>query len=96
MNGFRAGDVEYPAVTKTENGITFKVNGLSPVSVGWKDVEYNGYNGGGSSGGPTSSADRVGAAATGDTSPVMLYILLIAGAACGILIGLYVKRKRSR
>ncbi len=96
MNGFRAGDVEYPAVTKTENGITFKVNGLSPVSVGWKDVENNGYNGGGSSGGPTSSADRVGAAATGDTSPVMLYILLIAGAACGILIGLYVKRKRSR
>lgn len=35
MNGHKAGDVEYPAVTKTDSGIRFKVYGLSPISVGW-------------------------------------------------------------
>lgn len=35
MNGHKAGEVEYPAVTKTESGIRFKVYGLSPISVGW-------------------------------------------------------------
>ncbi len=34
-NGHKAGEAEYPEVTKTEAGIRFKVNGLSPISVGW-------------------------------------------------------------
>lgn len=41
MNGFYVGDVEYPAVTKTEKGITFKVHGLSPVAVGWTRAQDN-------------------------------------------------------
>ncbi|XCP84543.1 MBG domain-containing protein [Roseburia hominis] len=39
MNGHQAGEVEYPAVTKTADGISFKVNGLSPISVGWTKAE---------------------------------------------------------
>lgn len=38
VNGRTAGTVEYPAVTKAEGGLTFKVNGLSPISVGWKEL----------------------------------------------------------
>lgn len=34
--GKTAGDIEYPAVTLTENGIEFDVTGLSPISLGWK------------------------------------------------------------
>ena len=39
MGGYKAGQTESPEVTKTENGIRFKVHGLSPVSVGWKEVK---------------------------------------------------------
>ncbi len=38
MNGFQAGEVEYPAVTKAEDSITFKVYGLSPIAIGWKEA----------------------------------------------------------
>ena len=38
MNGFQAGEAEYPAVTKTEDSITFKVYGLSPIAIGWKEA----------------------------------------------------------
>ena len=96
MNGFRAGDVEHPAVTKTEKGITFKVYGLSPISIGWKDVEKNNSSSGGSSasGTPSSTANRVGSAATGDQSPILLYVLLAVGATFGIGMGCYFRRKR--
>ena len=39
MNGFQAGDIEYPDVAKTEKGIEFKVKGLSPIAIGWKEVK---------------------------------------------------------
>lgn len=35
VNGFRAGDIEYPAVTKTPNGLSFTLMGTSPVLVSW-------------------------------------------------------------
>lgn len=38
MNGFYAGDVEFPEVAKTEKGIEFKVKGLSPVAIGWQEI----------------------------------------------------------
>ena len=33
-----AGDIEYPAVTETENGLQFTVTGLSPVAIGWTET----------------------------------------------------------
>ena len=33
------GDIEYPAVSKTADGLPFYVTGLSPVTIGWKEVE---------------------------------------------------------
>ena len=49
MNGFKAGEVEYPELTKIDKGLTFKVNGLSPIAIGWKKVDA-GNNGGNNSG----------------------------------------------
>lgn len=53
MNGFLAGDVEYPDADKTEKGISFKVKGLSPIAVGWKEADSgsSGGNGDGSGSG---------------------------------------------
>ena len=45
FNGNIPGDVETPAVTKTENGIQFTVNGLSPIAVGWKPIQSSGGSG---------------------------------------------------
>ena len=33
-----AGDIECPAVTKTENGLQFTVTGLSPIAIGWTEA----------------------------------------------------------
>lgn len=38
MNGHHAGEVEYPAVEKTDQGIRFKVYGLSPIAIGWTEA----------------------------------------------------------
>lgn len=38
VNGMKAGEMEYPAVTKTEAGIQFRVLSLSPVAVAWKEI----------------------------------------------------------
>lgn len=91
MNGYRAGEVEHPAVTKTDDGIRFKVYGLSPIAVGWQEVKSGSSQGGGSS----SSANTVKSPRTGDISPVMLYVLLLT-AASGTLIALSFKTKKNR
>ncbi len=39
MNGHAAGDIEKPAVTKADEGIQFRVSGLSPVLVSWTTVK---------------------------------------------------------
>ncbi len=157
MNGFLAGDVEYPAADKTEKGITFKVNGLSPIAVGWKaadngssdgsgDGEGDGSggsgngngngssgngsgngssgngsgngssgNGSGSSGNgsgnsgngsgnsgngnasntPAVPSTQINSPVTGDTSPMMFYVLL-AAAAFSVMLGLYIRKKTNR
>lgn len=58
MNGFYAGDVEYPAVTKTEKGITFKVHGLSPVAVGWTRAQDNSAGNDNSSGSDNNNSNN--------------------------------------
>ncbi len=37
--GKTPGNVEYPAVTKTAQGLAFEVTGLSPISVGWEVIK---------------------------------------------------------
>ena len=164
MNGFQAGDIEYPDVAKTEKGIEFKVKGLSPIAIGWKEVKDdsdggsdnngNGNNNGSGdnngSGGNNGNGDNNGsggngngnngsdnnsgnndnngsnngnnvsgnnngsntnngnnnnnngnasvrsvtkAPVTGDSAPIMLYVLLTA-AALGMVFGGYIRMRR--
>ncbi|MCI9657371.1 MAG: hypothetical protein HFI14_02030 [Lachnospiraceae bacterium] len=101
MNGFRAGDVEHPKVTKTKDGIMFKVYGLSPISIGWKEAKRSSSSSG--SGGsssantaaaPVSAVSNVNSAPTGDSSPIMLYTFFIL-TSLAVLTELFVRRKRS-
>lgn len=63
----KAGDVEYPAVTNTPNGITFVVDGLSPIAIAWDEK-------------PVVSTV---APATGDSATPYLWLLGMAMAAAG-------------
>ena len=38
--GANAGDIEYPAASAAEKGVSFPVAGLSPVAVGWTCLLY--------------------------------------------------------
>ncbi|WP_300800063.1 MBG domain-containing protein [uncultured Acetatifactor sp.] len=103
MNGHRAGEAEYPAVEKTAEGIRFKVYGLSPISVGWKDAAKPDGTGNpgtgnpgnsGSAGGSQAAAGAVVSPKTSDGSHVEWYLLsmIVSG---GILGGMFLwNRKR--
>ena len=73
---------------KTEGGIQFKVNGLSPVSIGWKEAARTdsapSYQAPAPSSGETT--------ATGDNSPILFYESLIAASVLGI--GILIWRRK--
>lgn len=50
----KAGQMEMPAITKAVDGIRFKVSSLSPISLGWKEVEVKENTPPGTQGGGTS------------------------------------------
>jgi len=79
----KAGDIEYPAVTNTANGIQFEVTGLSPVAVTWQDMTNTGCVA------PDSPVP-----ATGDSAAPVLWLLgmLITGAGC---VALWSKRRQN-
>ena len=96
-NGHKAGEAEYPFVTKTDAGIRFKVTGLSPISVGWtKAGELNnavevGRND------SSASDDRQNAAVqspkTSDENTILWYLvsMIVSG---GLLAGMAFRRNR--
>ena len=107
MNGMKAGDVEYPSVTKTDGGVQFRVYSLSPISIGWKTVKAsapdtdtgNKDSGNGSGGGSHSSGSPVtqaSSAPTGDDSPILLYAVLLAAAAAGIAAVVVTEKKKNK
>lgn len=100
MNGHRAGETEYPAVEKTAEGIRFKVYGLSPISVGWKDIEKTDDtenpdtgNSGGSQNQATASA--VGSPKTSDNNHIEWYLLsmVVSGSILG---GMFIWNKKRK
>lgn len=69
--GTKAGAVEYPAVTKTDAGLKMTLNGLSPVTIAWKEIE-------------TGTSDAVADTSnpkTGDPIPWAFATLLLTAAA---------------
>ena len=94
--GKRPGDIETPAVTKTESGIRFEVTGLSPIMVSWEKVKPAADT-------PQADADHSAGQGntavtphTGDSSKTAL--LLAAAALFGSLLaaGTAVSAKRSK
>ncbi len=80
MNGHAAGEIEKPAVTKADEGIQFRVSGLSPVLVSWTTVKKSETEPQTTSE-PQSApepqpAPQARAPKTGD-SPVALYVVIM-------------------
>ena len=92
----KAGEIEFPTVTKTDGGIEFKVSSLSPIGLGWSKMQPAGGNGGsgggndgngGSSNGNGSSVDnnkKPTAPKTGDGNMFLLYVLFMVLGAAGV------------
>ncbi len=85
MNGHKAGEIEYPSVTKTGEGLEFKVNGLSPISVGWSEA-----------GKLNDPSGAVKSPKTADMSPVEMYLGLLVLAASALAGLLLLERRRMR
>ncbi len=86
----KAGDVEYPEITKTDAGVEFRVYSLSPIALGWSEIEpvkaEGGSNGGSSTGNGkgTTVPSKKPSPKTGDTNAMLLYVLFMMLGAAGI------------
>lgn len=81
-NGFKAGDVETPEVTKTADGISFKVMGLSPIMISYTHhTENNGEQ--------IASPDT-----DNNTYLPLLAAFAAAAAACAAVTVVYTKRRK--
>lgn len=106
MNGYLTGDAEYPGVKKDGEGIHFTVHGLSPIAVGWTNIddgsqaaskELASGNGAGNTGEGTSSGNSSKGVKTGDYSQIALYAVLLALSVAGISrIIIHRQRERNR
>lgn len=56
----KAGDVEYPKVTETAEGLKFTVTGLSPITIGWAQVTSDDSTGEGGEGNTPSGGNTSG------------------------------------
>jgi len=98
--GIKAGEVEYPPVTKSEEGLNVTFMGLSPVAVAWKALETEAQESIPSSEdtpfGEQMAEENVVItdADTGDTVPVVGYIcLMVSSLAILNIIGIARKRE---
>lgn len=108
VNGKTPGDVEFPAFTKTKDGLLVTLTGLSPVAISYvvhvddsgnqgNGGHYNGgHRGNGSSGssGTTKPADDVKSSNTGDNSQMALWMGSVMLSAAALVV-LTRKRKHS-
>ena len=91
--------MEFPAVTKTANGLHVTLTGLSPVAISYTvhtDSNDPTPTPGTSTGGGTGSGDKVTSSNTGDSSQMTLWIgtVILSGAAITLL--LQKKKRQSR
>ncbi len=86
MNGHKAGEIEYPAVTTADDSLRFTVNGLSPIMVAWQEKPQGNQEGSGDSTkapvtpnqGGQKADDTKKAPKTGDLSDVVTLFLYLA------------------
>jgi len=79
--GIKAGEVEYPPVTKTAGGLQVTFKGLSPVAIAWKELETEDSSDVADSdmtAGDTSGKDAAGnATETGDGNKGLLWLMVM-------------------
>lgn len=81
INGQKPGDIEYPYVEKTSEGLRVRLNGLSPVMIAWKRM---------------SEAPAASVPLTGDSTPLEVISALLAASACAmILLGGRLRRRKA-
>ncbi|MCD8323254.1 MAG: leucine-rich repeat domain-containing protein [Oscillospiraceae bacterium] len=89
--GTVAGEVEYPAVTKTANGIQVTLKGLSPVAIAWTE-------GAAATATPTATAataaPAVTAPNTGDEMNAALWLTLAFLCAAGLTVTVVARKKK--
>ncbi len=56
-NGYSKGHIEYPEIKKEEDGVRFRVMGLSPIMLAYGEEEHNGSGEGGQEPTPTPSPE---------------------------------------
>lgn len=84
--GIVAGEVEYPPVTKREEGLHVTFMGLSPVAIAWKELDTEGQRPADSTEDISSETQIMAADTvtidpdTGDTTPIAGYICLMLSA----------------
>ncbi len=88
--GTVAGEVEYPTVTKTVDGIQVTLTGLSPVAIAWTESAATT-----ATASPTATAAATTAPNTGDDTNAALWLALLAACACCGL-GLIVTGKKKK
>ncbi len=89
--GTVAGEIEYPAVTKTANGIQVTLKGLSPVAIAWTE-------GAAATATPTATASTAAPAATapntGDEMNAPLWLTLAFLCAAGLAVTVAARKKK--
>lgn len=97
--GKTSGNVELPAIRKTDNGMEFTVTGLSPIALAWSAPGEGRINASGGVGTNSSAVNRLLGVATGDGSPILLYAGLAGASALVLVIAVVIitgSRKRRK
>lgn len=97
--GKTSGNVELPAIRKTDNGMEFTVTGLSPIALAWSAPGEGRINASGGVGTNGSAVNRLLGVATGDGNPILLYAGLAGASALVLVIAVVIitgSRKRRK
>lgn len=89
--GKAVGTVEFPAVTKTADGLRVTLTGLSPVAISWaeKTASTRHYTGG-------TTTGKVNSSNTGDDSQMTIWLGSAVMAAAAVVVLTYKKKRASK
>lgn len=93
--GIKAGDVEYPPVTKTADGLQVTFKGLSPVAIAWKELKTEEKVPDTSTEGDTFIGNiSVNDIDTGDSTNMTLWIVMTVCTAAALIVTIIVKKQK--
>jgi len=92
--GIKAGEVEWPPVTKASDGLKVTFKGLSPVAIAWKELKAeDNVTTTFPEDEPTADNTSINDVFTGDTVPIMTYIYLMLSTFGGVFYMISVIKK---